>query len=44
MSRRFAGSAGEALEIQGNFAQQAQHEIQAAGALDSQIPIIISDI
>jgi hypothetical protein len=25
MSRRLAGSAGEALIIQGNFAQQAQH-------------------
>jgi hypothetical protein len=24
--RRFAGSAKEALEIQGNWAQQAQHE------------------
>jgi hypothetical protein len=26
MSRRLAGSAGEALRIQGNFAQQAQHD------------------
>jgi hypothetical protein len=26
MLRRFAGSAGEALEMLGNFAQQAQHE------------------
>ena len=28
MSRRFAGSAEEALELQGNLAQQAQHDFE----------------
>ena len=28
MSRRFAGTTREALEIQGNLAQQAQHDLR----------------
>jgi hypothetical protein len=41
MSRRFAGSDGEALRIQGNLAQQAQHILRVKIGIKSLILLAI---